>query len=337
MASLGHVAVGMVAARLQGRRVSASSSMFGWSLLSLLPDLDVVGFLLGVEYGDPWGHRGATHSLTLSVAVGMAIGLAARRFGRPGLRTAVLASVVLASHALLDTLTDGGLGCALLWPFDLTRYFAPWRPIPVAPIGLDFVSKYGGMVLLVELLLFAPAIVFALRPRSIGTKFTVLLLALWLGCVSAIAFSDRAREGITGFLLREETIYAPDFSESAFDMVTTGQSASDVRQGLGSPLSESWFYMAPDARPPDERPAPGTGGCLALRVEGGLVVSTYHEDSCTGRGVEKGQSSTDVEKRLGPPAEICWAYTRGPAGGHHRERLVCFANGKVHMVVRRWS
>jgi inner membrane protein len=337
MASLGHVAVGMVAARLQGGRVPRASSMAAWSALSLLPDLDVVGFMFGVEYGDPWGHRGATHSLALSVALGLAIGLAARRFDRPALRTAVVASAVLASHAFLDTLTDGGLGCALLWPFDLTRYFAPWRPIPVAPIGLDLVTKYGAMVLLAELLLFAPAIVFALRPRSIGVRSAVFGLALWLGCVSAIGYSDRTREAITGFLLREDTVYAPGFSEPAFDKVTAGQSASDVRRRLGSPLSESWFYMPLDARPPDERAAPQAGGCLALRVEADVVVLTYHVESCTARGVEKGLSSTAAEGRLGPPSEICWAYTRGAPDGHHRERLVCFANGKVHMVVRRWS
>lgn len=311
--------------------------MVGWSLLSLLPDIDVAGFLLGVEYSDQWGHRGATHSLALSVAVGTVIGLAARRFGHPPLRTAVVASVVLASHALLDTLTDGGLGCALLWPFDLTRYFAPWRPIPVAPIGLDFVSQYGAMVVLAELLLFAPALVFALRRRSVGPRSAALLLALWLGSVSAIAYSDRTRDAITGFLLREETVYAPGFSEVAFDKVAAGQSESDVRQRIGSPISEAWFYMAPDARPPAERPAPGAGGCLALRVEAGVVVSTYHEEACTARGVEKGLRSADAERRLGTPTEICWAYTRGPARSHYRQRLVCFANGKVHLVARRWS
>jgi inner membrane protein len=77
-----------------------------------------VGFALGVEYADPWGHRGATHSLSTSVALGLAIGLAARWFKLPAVRTAVVASVVLASHALLDTVTDGGLGWALIWPFD---------------------------------------------------------------------------------------------------------------------------------------------------------------------------------------------------------------------------
>ena len=62
----------------------------------------------------------------------------------------VLAVLVLASHALLDTLTDGGLGCALLWPFDSTRYFAPWRPIPVSPIRLGYVSSSGFIVALTE-------------------------------------------------------------------------------------------------------------------------------------------------------------------------------------------
>ena len=134
-----------------------------WSGLSLLPDADVIGFALGVEYGAPWGHRGATHSLTLSVALGLTIGLAARRFERPVGWTALLASVVLASHAVLDTMTDGGLGCALFWPFDLTRYFAPWRPIPVAPIGPAFFSLYGAIVAVTELVIFSPVLLFALR------------------------------------------------------------------------------------------------------------------------------------------------------------------------------
>src|SRR4030095_13820825 len=120
-------------------------------------------FPLGVRYADEWGHRGATHSLAFSLALGAVIGLAAPRFGRPARRAGVSASLVLASHALLDTLTNGGLGCALFWPFDLTRYFAPWNPIPVSPIGLAFFSPYGMYAASVELLYFAPLIWFALR------------------------------------------------------------------------------------------------------------------------------------------------------------------------------
>jgi inner membrane protein len=81
-------------------------------------------------------------------------------------RTFGIAASVLVSHPLLDTLTDGGLGCALFWPFHDHRYFAPWRPIPVAPIGRIFFSRAGASVALAELILFAPVVAFALWPRS---------------------------------------------------------------------------------------------------------------------------------------------------------------------------
>ncbi len=141
MASVGHIVVGMAAARAYDtRRAPRWTGMAAWSALAMLPDLDVIGFALGVRYGDPWGHRGAAHSLVMAAALGVAVTAIARRRGLPLGRTALFTVTVLASHGLLDTMTDGGLGCALLWPFSLTRYFAPWRPIPVAPIGLDFLS-----------------------------------------------------------------------------------------------------------------------------------------------------------------------------------------------------
>jgi len=161
--------VGMAAARAYRRhqpvRWPIVTSMFFWSALSLLPDADVIGFRFGVKYSAAWGHRGASHSLLLAVALGGAIGLLAPLFGAPRRRTAVCAILVLASHGLLDTLTDGGLGCALLWPFDHTRFFAPWQPIPVAPIGRAFFSARGLRVALEELALFFPALVYAWWPR----------------------------------------------------------------------------------------------------------------------------------------------------------------------------
>ena len=170
MASVGHIAVGLAAGRVHqpGRELRWASAV-AWSALALLPDVDVIGFALGVDYADPWGHRGATHSLAFSCAFGLLIGLAARTFGLPALRTTLIVSVVLASHAILDTMTDGGLGCALFWPFDATRYFAPWRPIPVSPIGFDLLSPFAAIIALTELLLFAPLWVYALRPRIVTT------------------------------------------------------------------------------------------------------------------------------------------------------------------------
>ena len=140
--------------------------MLLWTALSFLPDADVIGFAFGVRYEDEWGHRGATHSLMFALVLGAAIGLLASLVRRPAFRTGAMAVAVLASHSLLDTLTDGGLGCALFWPFDNTRYFAPWRPMPVSPIGLGYLSPYGMYVAITELVLFAPLLWFALRARQ---------------------------------------------------------------------------------------------------------------------------------------------------------------------------
>ena len=169
MAGIGHVAVGMAAARWANQpahpRGRLAGAMVGWSLLSMLPDADVVGLSLGVDYGAAWGHRGASHSLVFAAIVGALVALMARACGTSMWRTGILATLVVASHGVLDTLTDGGLGCALLWPFDDTRYFAPVNPIPVSPIGFQVLSSRGLYAAAIELLLFAPLWAYAWWPR----------------------------------------------------------------------------------------------------------------------------------------------------------------------------
>jgi inner membrane protein len=169
MASIGHVLVGAAASKAYrtGQRTIWSPVAAGvlWSALSLLPDVDVIGFRLGVRYADPWGHRGATHSFAFAIAVAAIVWLVARAARLPAWRTALVAVAVVASHALLDTMTDGGLGCALLWPFSNERFFAPWRPIPVAPIGPAFLSPRGLRIAVTEVVLMAPFLIYALWPR----------------------------------------------------------------------------------------------------------------------------------------------------------------------------
>jgi inner membrane protein len=69
-----------------------------------------------------------------------------------------------ASHGFLDAMTDGGLGVAFFSPFDNHRYFFPWRPIRVSPIGIGrFFSPRGLDVLQSELLwIWLPAGLLAL-------------------------------------------------------------------------------------------------------------------------------------------------------------------------------
>jgi inner membrane protein len=168
MASIGHIVVGMAASRFARQGHPTTWTPFGaavlWAGLSLLPDADVFGSRMGVRYEDPWGHRGATHSLVFAFAVACAVLAIARVARLPAVRTALIAFVVVSSHAILDTLTDGGLGCALLWPFSDERFFAPWTPLPVAPIGRGLLSGEGLRVAAVELVAFSPVLAYSLWP-----------------------------------------------------------------------------------------------------------------------------------------------------------------------------
>jgi inner membrane protein len=173
MASIGHVAVGLAARRWYETEVTARwaplTSAAVWGALALAPDLDVFAFRLGIPYEAPFGHRGATHSFAFAALMGQLASAVARLGRLPPRRTALLVAVVVASHPLLDCLTDGGLGCALLWPFSEARFFAPWQPLPVAPIGRGFVSREGLRVALTEALVFLPAWMYAFwRPRRTG-------------------------------------------------------------------------------------------------------------------------------------------------------------------------
>ena len=330
MASLGHIAIGMAAARLyqteQTARRSWVASAATWSALSMLPDADVIGFAFGVRYEDDWGHRGATHSLAFSVALGVVIGMVAQRWRLPGVRTGLLATGVLVSHAVLDTLTNGGLGCALFWPFDRTRYFAPWNPIPVSPIGLYYFSAYGLSVALTELALFAPLWAFALFPRHFRVRNRVVAaLCVWLGGVWLVVSSSQLRDALIGVVVREDTEYASHYSEEAFRGIRAGQAVAEVRNRIGAPFGESWFY--PDL--PDR--------CPGAHFENDIVVAPSWA-ACERVGVRPGVSRADAARLLGPepPVDICWRYTRSPGRRPFRLRMVCFSGDSVGGVVRRW-
>lgn len=342
MATLGHVAVGLAAARVyRAGRMPQWSAAIGWSALAVLPDLDLIGFGLGVPYNNAWGHRGATHSLPLAIVVGLAVGAAARWFKREAGRTTRVACIVAASHGLLDTLTNGGLGCALLWPFDLTRYFAPWRPIPVAPIGFDLFSPYGAIVFLAELAFFGPLLVYALRsPTAARTPIlTASFAGLWIVCVWLMSSSDPVREAIVGFMLREKTRYAPGFSEGAFGHVEPGASARDVRRLLGAPHGESWFYplnVHSVLQPAGETSAASLRPCRAFRFEDDVVMKAFDPDACRSLGIAAGARLDEVHRLLGDPNEMCWHYSWSP-GFAYRMRMVCFADKKVEAAIRGWA
>lgn len=130
---------------------------FWWlaAACSVVPDFDTFGLILGIRYGDTLGHRGFTHSLLFALLAGLAVASVffrdVPRLSGRWWRLVIFFFLATASHGLLDAVTDGGLGVAFFSPFDTRRYFLPWRPVEVSPIGLGFFGPQGLSVIRSEI------------------------------------------------------------------------------------------------------------------------------------------------------------------------------------------
>jgi inner membrane protein len=165
---LTHLAVPLAIGAASGGATTSRRLLFAGALGSVLPDFDAVGFFVGVPYASLLGHRGLTHSLAFAVLLGgCALALAKPLQARRGWAFAFV-FLCVASHGLLDALTDGGLGVAFLSPFSQERFFLPWRPIPVSPIGVrELLSTYGIHLLAMEIaLVWLPCLLAALTVRA---------------------------------------------------------------------------------------------------------------------------------------------------------------------------
>jgi inner membrane protein len=120
-------------------------------VLAVLPDADVAGFFLGVPYDSPLGHRGLTHSVPFAAAAAAAalvlIGRG-RALGPGRVWLWVYLFLAAVSHGVLDAMTTGGGGVAFAAPFWNERYFLPWQPILVSPLGIRAFFTPRGMAVL---------------------------------------------------------------------------------------------------------------------------------------------------------------------------------------------
>lgn len=148
-----HPAVPIALSVLLPQDTASSSLLIAAALCSVIPDLDVVGFEFGIEYGDMLGHRGFTHSIFFAAVL---TGLVTFLFFQSGHGSRLIVFLFLflstLSHPVLDALTNGGLGVGFLAPFSNERYFFAYRPIEVSPIAVGgFFSPRGLKVILSEL------------------------------------------------------------------------------------------------------------------------------------------------------------------------------------------
>jgi len=121
MASVfGHGIVGFTLAKL------IDNKNLRWLMLAaifstILPDVDVVGFRLGIPYESPLGHRGVTHSILFAVFWSLLLMCTLGKKHKLMWFLVIFLSTL--SHALLDAITTGGEGVGFFIPFENSRYF----------------------------------------------------------------------------------------------------------------------------------------------------------------------------------------------------------------------
>lgn len=142
--------------------------------LTCLPDSDVIAFRFGIPYSSQWGHRGFTHSISFAVLAGLICMLFSHKLGSSKKTVFFTTFLSTLSHTLFDALTNGGLGVALFWPFDHSRYFFPFHPVEVSPIGVKgFLSMRGLVVVLSEIMwIWLPCISLSILIRKLFTRHT---------------------------------------------------------------------------------------------------------------------------------------------------------------------
>lgn len=142
--------------------------------LTLLPDADVIAFKFGIPYHSQWGHRGFTHSIVFALLIGLMSLPFSKKLQAKRWTVFWMSILSTLSHAVFDAITNGGLGVAFLWPFDHERYFFPFRPVEVSPIGvLGFLSFRGIVVVLSEILwIWLPCLLLSRLLRKVITRHT---------------------------------------------------------------------------------------------------------------------------------------------------------------------
>lgn len=161
-----------VAVYLSRRGISKPLLIYS-SFLTLFPDADVIAFRFGIPYHSQWGHRGFTHSIVFALIMAFISVPFAKKLEANKLSVFWMAFLSTLSHAVFDAFTNGGLGVAFFWPFTHERYFFPYHPVEVSPIGvLGFISMRGVMVVLSEILwIWLPCLSLSFLLRKLFAQY----------------------------------------------------------------------------------------------------------------------------------------------------------------------
>ena len=137
---LSHPAVPLAIGLGLGSGVVSKRLLLAGVAASIIPDLDV--YIR--EVWDAVAHRGVTHTPVFAMLVAVSAALVARALKATHTTAFLFIFIATLSHPLLDMATNGGSGIPILWPLSDERYFWPYTPIEVSPLGVArFFSERG--------------------------------------------------------------------------------------------------------------------------------------------------------------------------------------------------
>ncbi len=144
---ISHPAVPLAVGIALGRGVIPARLLALGLLCSILPDLDVLAFKLGIPYEAMLGHRGFSHSILFAILAAVAFRIVSKVGRERPWTTVLFLTFATISHGLLDALTNGGLGVGFFAPFSGRRYFIRIR----SNAGTEQPSLAGALRAIAEL------------------------------------------------------------------------------------------------------------------------------------------------------------------------------------------
>lgn len=167
-----HALVPLAAALVVTERPIPWRLVIAAAFAAAAPDIDgALSHLLPISPASIYAHRGATHSLFVALTAGLLAALFHKPLGVRPLTAGVVIASSMASHGILDMMTDTGMPVAYLWPLTSLRMVADWRPIHSAPVHRAhlFVQAFARLRSeLVQLIIPMFAIAVSARAAQLG-------------------------------------------------------------------------------------------------------------------------------------------------------------------------
>ncbi len=137
-----HPAVPLAMGMALGRKVSPPALLVAGVAASILPDLDIITYHMGIPLSHEYGHRGFSHSILFAIFAALLGAHFLKAYKIPWYVSAPFLFIATISHGILDAFTNGGHGIAFFWPWTKTRYFSPFRVIQISPIRIERIFSY---------------------------------------------------------------------------------------------------------------------------------------------------------------------------------------------------